>query len=465
MVDIDKLCAMNLKSILAIISIIFVSRAIGSQLFTSEMEDDIQKHLAQVNPQQTQGPFFSNDDDLPSLLDKGNNLFKYTRMHNLTNVSNDTHLYYNSSFIAGENAAKILWVDIDKQKDAKISDLLSNSHRRATTIKLKFEFPFYGHLVSKVTIATGGFLYTGEYVHSWLAATQYIAPLMANFDTSLSNNSFIKHYDNGTAFTVQWENVTLQEMPQLGNFTFQTTIFNDGRILFVYKHIPYSIYNITDDHHPVKVGISDAYINDRIIFFVRRKTIYEYHNVNFKQAKISNWTAIHLIPLPTCIANKDCKSCFTKSVQFTCYWCPSTNRCSSGIDRYRQEWFDKNCTFNNISKIEQCSLLDTSTSHSLNPVIIESSTMHIWNDDHDISHKSSSQKIISHNKVNSEQYSTSFMFSFICILFVIGSVISWTIYAYLNPHTISGQFLIRYRPSHWSLKRGEARYTAASIHI
>lgn len=37
----------------------------------------------------------------------------------------------------------------------------------------------------------------GDYVHSWLAATQYIAPLMANFDTGLSNDSFIKHYDNG----------------------------------------------------------------------------------------------------------------------------------------------------------------------------------------------------------------------------------------------------------------------------
>jgi hypothetical protein len=40
---------------------------------------------------------------------------------------------------------------------------------------LSFPFPFYGHEVNNITIATGGFLYTGEYVHSWLAATQYIA--------------------------------------------------------------------------------------------------------------------------------------------------------------------------------------------------------------------------------------------------------------------------------------------------
>jgi hypothetical protein len=64
-------------------------------------------------------------------------------------------------------------------------------------VKLSFDFPFYGHLVRNVTIATGGFLYTGDYVHSWLAATQYIAPLMANFDTSISKNSYVKYVDNG----------------------------------------------------------------------------------------------------------------------------------------------------------------------------------------------------------------------------------------------------------------------------
>lgn len=65
------------------------------------------------------------------------------------------------------------------------------------TLQLSFPFPFYGHNIQNITVATGGFLYTGEYVHSWLAATQYIAPLMANFDTSLSNSSFVKYLDNG----------------------------------------------------------------------------------------------------------------------------------------------------------------------------------------------------------------------------------------------------------------------------
>jgi hypothetical protein len=84
------------------------------------------------------------------------------------------------------------------------------------TLKLSFDFPYYGNPVRNITVATGGFLYTGDYVHSWLAATQYIAPLMANFDTSLSKDAVVKHMDNGTAFTAVWENVALQDRPDVG---------------------------------------------------------------------------------------------------------------------------------------------------------------------------------------------------------------------------------------------------------
>jgi len=82
--------------------------------------------------------------------------------------------------------------------------------RRAATISLNFSFPFYGHDVENITIATGGFLYLGPYVHSWLAATQYIAPLMANFDTSQDDRAKIRYADTGTVFVVEWRNVHLQ---------------------------------------------------------------------------------------------------------------------------------------------------------------------------------------------------------------------------------------------------------------
>ncbi len=40
----------------------------------------------------------------------------------------------------------------------------------------------------------------GEITHRMLTATQYVAPLMANFDPSFSKNSTVRYSDNG-----EWE--------------------------------------------------------------------------------------------------------------------------------------------------------------------------------------------------------------------------------------------------------------------
>lgn len=42
-----------------------------------------------------------------------------------------------------------------------------------------------------------GFISTGDVIHQMLTATQYIAPLMANFDPRLSENSTVLYSDNG----------------------------------------------------------------------------------------------------------------------------------------------------------------------------------------------------------------------------------------------------------------------------
>lgn len=39
-----------------------------------------------------------------------------------------------------------------------------------------------------------------------------------------------------------------------------------GDIIFAYKDIPINVSSIADEAHPVKVGVSDAYIIDRTIF-------------------------------------------------------------------------------------------------------------------------------------------------------------------------------------------------------
>lgn len=47
---------------------------------------------------------------------------------------------------------------------------------------------------------------------------------------------------------------------------------------------------------------------------------------------------LRLTPLPTCHSFTDCGSCLENEIKFKCNWCPSLNRCSSGVDRKRQEW-------------------------------------------------------------------------------------------------------------------------------
>lgn len=91
----------------------------------------------------------------------------------------------------------------------------------------------------------------------------------------------------GTAFTVVWEQVPLQDnsakntaptdapkptpvpidnAPVKNGFTFSVTLMNTGDIIFAYKTIPISIESIKDEKHPVKIGLSDAYIIDKTIY-------------------------------------------------------------------------------------------------------------------------------------------------------------------------------------------------------
>lgn len=69
----------------------------------------------------------------------------------------------------------------------------------------------------------------------------------------------------GTKFTAIWENVALQENRNQ-SFTFAVTLMKSGDIIFSYKDIPLQIKDINDKQHPVKVGISDAYLTDKIMF-------------------------------------------------------------------------------------------------------------------------------------------------------------------------------------------------------
>ncbi|KAM7400352.1 hypothetical protein PAMA_004847 [Pampus argenteus] len=268
---------------------------------------------------------------------------------NSTQIVDIDHAYYTSKIYGPADAAsKDLWVNIDEmdEDDWKVHGFLSSTHRQAERVNLSFDFPFYGHILKEITVATGGFIYTGERIHRMLTATQYIAPLMANFDPSLSKNSTVFYFDNGTALVVQWNHIYLQENVNLGAFSFQASLHSDGRIVFSYKEIPFDIGNISSENHPVKVGMSDAFVvlhEIEQIPNVRRRTIYEYHKVDILKSKISNYTAVEMLPLPTCLQFSSCGPCVTSQIGFNCSWCSRLQRCSSGFDRNRQDWVDHGC--------------------------------------------------------------------------------------------------------------------------
>lgn len=52
-------------------------------------------------------------------------------------------------------------------------------------------------LTSPPCSARSGFIFMGDVIHRMLTATQYIAPLMANFNPSYSRNSTVQYLDNG----------------------------------------------------------------------------------------------------------------------------------------------------------------------------------------------------------------------------------------------------------------------------
>ncbi|EPY87169.1 plexin domain-containing protein 1 [Camelus ferus] len=225
-------------------------------------------------------------------------------------------------------------------------DTLPDNGTRVVRVVLSFDFPFYGHPLRQITIATGGFIFMGDVIHRMLTATQYVAPLMANFNPGYSDNSTVAYFDNGTVFVVQWDHVYLQGREDRGSFTFQAALHQDGRIVFGYKEIPMSVLEISSSQHPVKAGLSDAFMilnPSPEVPESRRRTIFEYHRVELDPSKITSTSAVEFTPLPTCLQHRSCDACMSSDLTFNCSWCHVLQRCSSGFDRYRQEWLAYSC--------------------------------------------------------------------------------------------------------------------------
>uniref|UniRef100_A0A3B4YHU2 Plexin domain containing 2b n=1 Tax=Seriola lalandi dorsalis TaxID=1841481 RepID=A0A3B4YHU2_SERLL len=385
-------------------------------------------------------------------------------------IEDTDHNYYTSkTYGPSDPMSKDLWVNIDQmdKEKVKIHGILSNTHRQAARVNLSFDFPFYGHFLREITVATGGFIYTGDVVHRMLTATQYIAPLMANFDPSVSRNSTVIYFDNGTALVVQWDHVHLQDNYNLGSFTFQATLHNTGRIVFAYKEIPVEVSQISSVNHPVKVGLSDAFVvvhKIQQIPNVRRRTIYEYHRVELTKTKITNSTAVEMMPLPTCLQFTSCSTCISSQINFNCSWCHRLNRCSSGFDRHRQDWVDNSCPDEVSVKINTC---------DDQPCVCVRACVRVWSfldDEYDT-------KIALHLRDNQADSTvgrmpgthplhTGLILGILLVMLIMVAGVLVTVYIYHHPTSAASLFLIERRPSRWpamKFRRGSGHPAYAEV--
>ncbi|XP_035861417.1 plexin domain-containing protein 2 isoform X1 [Sander lucioperca] len=434
---------------------------------------------------------------------------------NATQIVDIDPAYYTSKIYgSGDSASKELWVNIDEMEEDewKVCGFLSSIHRQAERVNLSFNFPFYGHILKEITVATGGFIYTGDIIHRMLTATQYIAPLMANFDTSLSQNSTVFYFDNGTALVVQWNRMYLQDNISLGSFTFQAALHSDGRIIFAYKEIPLDINGISTENHPVKVGLSDAFVvlhEIEQIPNVRRRTIYEYHKVDILKSKISNSTAVEMLPLPTCLQFSSCGPCVTSQIGFNCSWCSRLQRCSSGFDRYRQDWVDLGCPEERrdlrcLRMTDVTNATSRHLTHTTTPVTATAmhqktssmtsiplhSTSTVTNPS---THSSTSRRIISTQQpptskpaeddtkmslhINeapedeettgeSDGPQTGLLAGIIMVMVIIGAAVLVSVYMYNHPTSSASLFFMERRPTRWPImkfRRGSGRPSYAEV--
>ncbi|XP_059088137.1 uncharacterized protein LOC131884389 [Tigriopus californicus] len=268
----------------------------------------------------------------------------------------DHHDYYKSVLSNDETVFKALRVGMKlDDPDVMYLSTTSNYFRQKDDVTLGFEFPFYGHYLRRIAVISAGFISIPSVERSNIIQSQYIAPLMADFDASSNENAYVLAKSIDTHLIVEWANMTIKSQPELGSFTFQAQLFPNGDINFVYIVIPCPLAQIDDEAHPLNVGLSDAYFMDHHSPGAQKMGLmqkrYIYHDLDLAPHlnQIINGTVIKLQALPTCNKFQSCWECTTGNTEFNCVWCPSLKLCSNGYDRNRQEWINGLCSLSHHS--------------------------------------------------------------------------------------------------------------------
>ncbi|KAF6733929.1 Plexin domain-containing protein 2 [Oryzias melastigma] len=468
------------------------------------------------------------------------------KLRNSTQIVGSDHAYYTSRIYGpGDARGKDLWVNV-RGGQWKVLGFLSNSHRQAERVNLSFSFPFYGHPLKEVTVATGGFIYTGAILHRMLTATQYIAPLMANFDPSLSSNSTVMFHDNETVFPSSQEprwwfsgtTSTCRTTSVWEALPSRPSCTADGRIVFAYKQVtfppaaalppsceafmqicsaqvPVDVGDISSEDHPVKVGLSDAFVvlqEIEQIPNVRRRTIYEYHKVDILKSQISSCAAVELLPLPSknafpfkvrvvlltrsvtlspsaaCLQFSSCGPCVSSHIGFNCSWCRRLQRCSSGFDRSRQDWVDSGCP--EEERDPWCLLTPAVTPRPMTHSTPSSTASRQWGVAGETStrlsgtstdppsgscwrEKSGAQKPASKaadgNEVGQQSeggLQSGPLAAVVIVTLIVTAAVLTSVYMYNHPTSTASLFFMERRPTHWPIlkfRRGSGRPSYAEV--
>lgn len=338
------------------------------------------------------------------------------------------HKYYVSEIIQD---GQRYWIDIQADPRTKVQTQLSDHFLRRLTLQLSFRFPYYGHYLNSVVLTTGGFLYMDVHYTSLITDVQYLAPLMAYFSSKQdanSTNSTVLTLDDGTRLTVQWLNVSLHNKTYVGQFNFQCTLHKNGTIWFAYQQIPVPVESIPyEPYHPVRVGISDAFVIDfwNRIERKRHRVFYIYSQVNITKKSIVSGSAVVFHPLKSCVIANSCSQCMilTEATEFSCQWCPKTQRCSDGADRHRAEWHLKGCHDISVKKRSDCVSPTTQPRATKTPSSIRGTAG-------------------AQQRGSKRGIGTGAIVGICILLVVVICIAAWCAYAYRHPTSKSGLFLI-----------------------
>lgn len=141
-----------------------------------------------------------------------------------------------------------------------------------------------------------------------------------------------------------------------------------------------------------------------------------------------------------------------------CYWCPATNKCSTGTDRNRQDWVQHGCENSQIRSESVCPAIGTrgnnygaEQTYVVNGTDVADRFDQSSKDASRLKSDSSNSDVhiksvlppFDDDSANPENVGVGMFLGLFLPILLVSFLAIWIFYAYRNPHTKSGQLLIQ----------------------